>query len=95
MGTKEELIARFGDKDTLEKVKQYIVELAKEEKQKQQDIVVKYSPRLLLSKEDQRSYNGGYLFLQKVYHELGLHKICETIVKKQHKKSKNHDIKKV
>ena len=89
----EDLIARFGDEDTLEKVKQYIIELTKEEKQRQQEVVVKYSPRLLLSKGDQRSYNGGYLFLQKVYHDLGLHKICDTIVRKQHKETKNHDIK--
>jgi len=93
LGTMEDLIARFGDEDTLEKVKQYIIELTKEEKQRQQEVVVKYSPRLLLSKGDQRSYNGGYLFLQKVYHDLGLHKICDTIVRKQHKESKNHDIK--
>ena len=93
LGTMEDLIARFGDEDTLEKVKQYIIELTKEEKQRQQEVVVKYSPRLLLSKGDQRSYNGGYLFVQKVYHDLGLHKICDTIVRKQHKESKNHDIK--
>ena len=59
LGTMEDLIARFGDEDTLEKVKQYIIELTKEEKQRQQEVVVKYSPRLLLSKGDQRSYNGG------------------------------------
>lgn len=92
LGTMEELIARFGDEDTLEKVKQYIIELTKEEKQRQQEVVVKYSPRLLLSKGDQRSYNGGYLFLQKVYHDLGLHRICDTIVRKRHRESKNHDI---
>lgn len=28
---------------------------------------------------DQRRFNGGYLFLQDIYHELGLHKICRAI----------------
>lgn len=28
---------------------------------------------------DQRRFNGGYLFLQDVYYELGLHKICRAI----------------
>ena len=93
LGTLEELKVRFGEADPIGAAKQYIIELTKEEKQRQQEVVVKYSPRLLLSKGDQRSYNGGYLFLQKVYHDLGLHKICDTIVKKQHKESKNHDIK--
>ena len=28
------------------------------------------------------SFNGGYLFLQKTFHELGLNKICNSISKK-------------
>lgn len=28
---------------------------------------------------DQRRFNGGYLFLQDIYYELGLHKICRAI----------------
>lgn len=31
---------------------------------------------------EQRSFNGGYLFLQKIYHELGLNKICNEISNK-------------
>jgi len=27
-------------------------------------------------------YVGGYLFLQKIYHELGIHKICKEISQK-------------
>lgn len=37
---------------------------------------------MLLKKGEQNSFNGGYLFLQKVYHDLGLHTICEKISKK-------------
>ena len=32
-----------------------------------------------LVKNEQRRFNGGYLFLQDVYYELGLHKICRAI----------------
>ena len=35
-----------------------------------------------IQKGEQRSYNGGYLFLQKIYHELGLDYICKKIAKK-------------
>lgn len=28
---------------------------------------------------DQRRFNGGYLFLQDIYYELGIHKICRAI----------------
>lgn len=36
----------------------------------------------LINKSEQRSFNGGYLFLQKIYYELELHKICTEITKK-------------
>lgn len=32
-----------------------------------------------LMMDEQRRFNGGYLFLQDVYYELGLHKICRAI----------------
>ena len=32
-----------------------------------------------LAMDDQRRFNGGYLFLQDIYYELGLHKICRAI----------------
>ena len=32
-----------------------------------------------LKKDEQRKFNGGYLFLQDIYYELGLHKICRAI----------------
>ena len=93
LGTLEELKVRFGEADPIGAAKQYIAELTAAEKAERQEMVIRCKPSLLLSKGDQRSYNGGHLFLQKVYHDLGLHKICDTIVRKQHKESKNHDIK--
>ena len=39
-----------------------------------------------IQKNEQRSYNGGYLFLQKIYHELGLDYICKKIEKKHKNK---------
>lgn len=93
LGTLEELKVRFGEADPIGAAKQYIAELTAAEKAERQEMVIRCKPSLLLSKGDQRSYNGGYLFLQKVYHDLGLHKICDTIVRKQHNESKNHDIK--
>jgi hypothetical protein len=41
--------------------------------------MVKYSNSRRIAKGEQHLYNGGYLFLQKVYHRLGIHKICEQI----------------
>lgn len=32
-----------------------------------------------LAMDEQRRFNGGYLFLQDIYYELGLHKICRAL----------------
>lgn len=43
---------------------------------------MEYNPKAYIQKGEQRSYNGGYLFLQKIYYELGLDYICKKIAKK-------------
>lgn len=80
------------DGDPVEWARKQVEEMTALEKEESRSITYEFKPSLLLSKGDQRSYNGGYLFLQKVYHDLGLHRICDTIVRKQHRESKNHDI---
>ena len=60
----------------------YIAALTKREKEESTDIIVKYSPRKQIQKNKQHMYNGGYLFLQKIYKQLGLTKICKTITAK-------------
>lgn len=45
-------------------------------------LIAKYSPSKIISKDEERSFNGGYLFLERIYHELGIHKICKDISQK-------------
>jgi len=82
LGTIEEVKARFGGENTLELVKAYIRELSEADREQNRDVVVKLSQNKMISKGSQRCFNGGYLFLQKVYHELCLDKICKKIEKK-------------
>lgn len=56
-------------------------ELSAAEKGSRKEVLVRLSPSLLLKTDEQRCFNGGYLFLQKAYHELGLARICRTICK--------------
>ena len=86
LGTMKELIARFGEEDPLGRARKYVAELTAEEKESKRKVIVEYNPAALIKKNEQRSYNGGYLFLQKVYHELGLDKICKKIEKKHRNK---------
>ena len=82
LGTIEDLKARFGDCDPVGEARKYVAELTAAEKASCTPVMVGYSPTALIGKGEQRSYNGGYLFLQKIYYELGLDYVCKKIEKK-------------
>ena len=86
LGTIEEVKARFGEENTMEAVKAYVRELTKADREQSRDVIVKLSQGKLIRKGEQRCFNGGYLFLQKVYHELGLDRICKKLEKKHKNK---------
>ena len=86
LGTIEDLKKRFGEEDPIGGAKRYVAELTIQEKENRKTVTVDYSPTVLIDKNAQRSYNGGYLFLQKVYHELGLDRICKKMEKKHRNK---------
>lgn len=90
LGTETELREKLNGQDPYEWAKAYIEELNKKEKEEAGKVMVQYSPTKLIEKEMQRSFNGGYLFLQKIYHELGLDRICSDI-SKRHKFTYNLD----
>jgi len=52
------------------------------EKEEIGTILMELSPTKDLPENQQRCFNGGYLFLQDIYYELGLDKICRAIEKK-------------
>lgn len=86
LGSIEEIKMRFGEDDPLGKVREYMKELSAADKELRRNVTIKLSQDKLIAKNTQRSYNGGYLFLQKIYHELGLDKICKKIEKKHKNK---------
>jgi hypothetical protein len=82
LGTHEELLKELNGQDPYEWAKKYAEELNRKEKENEQEknIIVKYSPTKQIMKNKQNTFNGGYLFLQKIYYELGLHKICFLLI---------------
>ena len=82
LGTVAELKKKLGGQDPIEWANKYIEELNRKEKEDNRHVMVKYSPSKLIEKDSQRSFNGGYLFLQQLYHGLGLHKICTEVSRK-------------
>jgi len=79
LGTEAKLREKLNGQDPYEWAKHYIDELNKKEKEQTRDVIVKHSQSKLIGKDEQRSFNGGYLFLQQLYHQLGLHNICKDI----------------
>lgn len=82
LGTVAELTKKLDGRDPFEWAKEHIAELNRMEKENKRDIMVKYSPTKIINKDIQQSYNGGYLFLQKIYSELKLNEICHSLEQK-------------
>lgn len=79
LGTIRDLKEKLNGEDPIEWAKDYIAELNEKEKEKKKKIIVKYSPTKKIKKGQQKFFNGGYLFLQKIYSDLGLNSISKKI----------------
>ena len=83
LGNQDEVKKKAGDQDSVEWAKAYVAELNRLEKEgREPKVIAEYDPQRPLFSGNQRLYSGGYIFLQKIYHELGLHKICADISKR-------------
>ena len=82
LGTYVELSEKSNGEDPINWAKGYIAKLNELEKSKKHDVLLKYSPVKRINKDEQHAFNGGYLFLQKIYFVLGLHTICKQIAEK-------------
>lgn len=80
LGTEKEILERSNGEDILEWIEKYISEL--NEKKNELPILIKKYPSKQIKKGEQNSFNCGYLFLEKIYYELGINKICEQIAEK-------------
>ena len=77
LGNQEQVEKRFGKIDTMNKIKEYIEKLNNEEK----EVLIKreYNPNKRISNNIKRKFNVGYLFLEKLYNDLNIKNICDTI----------------
>mgnify|MGYP002515939275 CR=1 FL=1 len=80
LGNQQQIEERFGKDDTLSKINEYIKSLNNDDKE---EILKKeYNPNQIISKGIKRKFNIGYLFLQKLYTELKINDICDSIQEK-------------
>ena len=79
LGTERSLKEKLGVDDPYPWIKNYIASLNEQEREGKRKVTISYSPDKLIEKNQQVSYNCGYLFLQCIYNQLGLDKICHEI----------------
>ena len=81
LGNLEQVKAKAGSEDPYEWAKRYAAELTEQDKKEHHEIVLRFQPCQQMEKDIRNCYNGGYLFLKKIYYELGLDRICRKIGK--------------
>jgi len=79
LGTEGELRKKLNGADPYVWAKVYIEELNKKEKEASRKVIIPFKQSELISKNESHLFNGGYLFLQQLYHQLKLDQICKDI----------------
>ncbi|MDR0956953.1 MAG: hypothetical protein LBL77_03760, partial [Endomicrobium sp.] len=77
LGNQKQVDERFGKVDTIKKIKEYISSLNSADKE---EILIKeFNPNRLISEGVKKKFNIGYLFLEKIYNDLNIKGINNTI----------------
>ncbi len=82
LGTDKQIIEQYGCDDAEKWARNYVEELNQQEKEKNHKVLVPLFTDVVIHQGEQNSFNVGYLFLQKLYYQLGLPRICEKIAKR-------------
>lgn len=81
LGTEKFIQDTYGVEDVDAWANAQLEMMNEEEAQSNHKVLIPFHTDALLSLEEQLSYNVGYLFLQHIYHQLGLPSICRKIKK--------------
>lgn len=77
LGMESELKKKYPDPEAW--AREYVKELNAKQAKKETKVRIELDPKSRLNIDDEQLYSGGYLFLQKIYSDLGLKNICESI----------------
>ena len=78
LGNYNEVKLKAKGEDPYAWAKNYVDLLNKEEKENSEDLIIRLSKSKKLENR-QYKFNAGYLFLQKIYYDLGINDICNSI----------------
>ena len=79
LGTLEEVKIKAKGEDPYVWARKYAEELTRQDKENKREIIKYFSQSKLINKNVNQSFNAGYLFLQKIYYDLGIDNICNSI----------------
>ena len=79
LGNEDEVLKKSKGENPKVWAKKYVDNLNELEKENKLDVYIKKSAGTLIPKNIQNSFNVGYLFLEKIYYDLGLNNICNEI----------------
>lgn len=82
LGNDEEILERHPGVNPYTWAKEYAKKLTQEEKESSYKVIARYSPTKQIELNKQTLFNAGYFFLQSIYHELKLDRICRQISQK-------------
>lgn len=82
IGTEQEVLKKSNGEDPVLWCKKYIDVLNQKEQEETMDILIPKSQGKLIEKNLHNIFNCGYLFLEKIYHQLKIDNICREISKK-------------
>ena len=79
IGNYDKLKIRAGDEDPIVWLNNYVNDLNKKIKEESLPFILKKYPNKKIDKDVKQAFNAGYLFLQKIYYDLGINYICNDI----------------
>ena len=77
LGNQQQVEERFGKINTIQNIKKYISSLNNEDKEEL--IKIELNPNKRIIGDNKINFNVGYLFLEKIYNELKIKNICDSI----------------
>ena len=81
LGNASTIRAKYGIEDVDAWADEYIRKLRAENSEKDHKVLIPFNTTQMIKSGEQLSFNAGYLFLQKIYYQLGIPSICSKVKK--------------
>lgn len=81
LGNASEICKKYHVEDARAWADAYVEKLREEKSGKNHKVLIPFNTDHIIERDKQLTFNVGYLFLQRIYHQLGLPSICQKIKK--------------